>query len=88
MGTTGEGVLLRPMRKASARIHGLKRGGSRFSKLGGLENRCNSTSWRDVPGPRAAGRRDLRATYGEGGPGFFRSAIRERTTQQHLGKVR
>jgi hypothetical protein len=44
----GRGSLLRPMRKASARIQGLKRGGSRFSKLGGLENLGNSTGPRNV----------------------------------------
>jgi hypothetical protein len=41
--------LLRPTRKASARIQGLKRGGSRFSKLGGwrtnLRVLAGVTSW-------------------------------------------
>lgn len=69
MGTTGGG-LLRPVRKASARIQGLKRGGSRFSKLGGLENRCNSTSRRDVPSPLAAlGAATFRSPPGRAAPG-------------------
>ena len=68
MGTTGEG-LLRPMRKASARIQGLKRGGSRFSKLGGLENLCKSTSRRDVPARWPLGGATFRSPPGRAAPG-------------------
>jgi len=59
MGTTGKRVFAATYKEASARIQGLKRGGSRFSKLGGLENRCNSTSRREVPSPLAVWKHHL-----------------------------
>jgi len=66
------------MRKASARIQGLKRGGSRFSKLGGLENHSKGTSRRDVLAAGLPGSAAFQITAGGGGPRSSRPANRER----------
>ena len=66
------------MGKASARIQGLKRGGFRFSKLGGLENPSKSTSPGEVLTGGLPGGAAFRVTAGAGGPWFSRPATRER----------
>jgi len=73
------------MRKASARVRGLKRGGPRFSKLGGLENHSDSTGRCDVLVVGLTGRHAILLTPGEGGPGCALSASRE---QLHPGGQR
>ena len=58
MGITGKRAFAATYKEASTRIQGLKRGGSRFSTLGGLENQSKGTSRRDAWPPRV-GRRGL-----------------------------
>jgi hypothetical protein len=77
MGTTGERVFAGPMRKASARVQGLERGGSRFSELGGLENHSECTGRSGVLAGGVLGGADFPVTGG-GGPWSSRSATRER----------
>jgi hypothetical protein len=66
------------MRKASARIQGLERGGSRFSELGGLENHSKGTSRREVLAAGLSESATLQVTAGGSGPWSSRSANRER----------
>ncbi|BCW73661.1 hypothetical protein NicSoilB8_47050 (plasmid) [Arthrobacter sp. NicSoilB8] len=78
MGTTGERVFAPTYEEASARIQGLKRGGSRFSKLGGLENHSKGTGRCVVLAAGLPGSAVFQVTPGEGGPGSSRPATRER----------
>jgi hypothetical protein len=76
-GHNREEVFAPSYEEASARIHGLKRGGSRFSELGGLENQSKGTSGCEVLAAGLSGSATLQVTAGEGGPWSSRSAIRE-----------
>jgi hypothetical protein len=78
MGTTGKRVFAPTYEEASARIQGLKRGGSWFSKLGGLENQSKGTSRREVLAAGLPGGGAFQVTAGEGGPWSSRPANRER----------
>jgi hypothetical protein len=69
MGTTGKRVFAATYEEASARIQGLKRGGSRFSKLGGLENHGNSTGPRNVLAAGLSGGGPFGSPLGRAAPG-------------------
>lgn len=77
-GTTGKRVLAPAYEEASARIQGLKREGSRFSKLGGLENHSKGTSPGEVLTGGLPGGAAFQVNAGEGGPWSSRPATRER----------